>query len=56
MNLPALDRKITGAYMLADPAHKKLKFSQSASGLVVLLPANAPDPIASVLVFETRTH
>jgi len=51
--LPAMQAKVTKAYMLADTSHKALKFSQSASGITVKLPGKAPDPIASVLVLQT---
>lgn len=53
--LPAMDAKISKAYLLADPHHKPLKFTQQAGGIEVKLPAAAPDPIASVLVLETQS-
>ena len=53
--LPAMDARVEKAYLLADPRHKALKVSQSASGITVDLPAAAPDPIASVLVLQTRS-
>ena len=52
---PVMKGKVTKAYMMADPKHAALKVVQSASGgVAVTLPANAPDPIASVLVLETQ--
>jgi alpha-L-fucosidase len=42
---------VTGAYMLADRS-TPLKVSQTGENLTVRLPAQAPDPIASVLVLE----
>jgi alpha-L-fucosidase len=51
--LPAMDAKVRGAYMLADPQRTGLKFSQNANGLTVTLPGTQPDPIASVMVLRT---
>jgi alpha-L-fucosidase len=48
-----MPRKVTGAYLLADSAHKPLKLNQSGGSLDVQLPAKAFDPIATVLVLET---
>ena len=47
-------RPVTGAYLLADTAHKALKVTHSGSSLDVALPAAALDPIATVLVLETK--
>jgi alpha-L-fucosidase len=52
-HLDKLPRKVTYAYLLADPAHTPLKFTQTAGSLDVQLPANPLDPIATVLVLET---
>ncbi len=52
-HLDTLPRKVTGAYLLADPTHKPLKLTPTATGLDIQLPAAAPDPIASVVVLET---
>jgi len=52
--LPAMDVRVNKAYMLADRHRKALKFSQNGSGVTVMLPATAPDPIASVLVLQTQ--
>ncbi|HUB66349.1 MAG TPA: alpha-L-fucosidase [Candidatus Methylacidiphilales bacterium] len=53
----ALDKvpgKITHAYLLADPAHKPVKFTQTGTNSSLHLPAKALDPIATVLVLETK--
>jgi alpha-L-fucosidase len=52
--LPAMQAKVSKAYMLADSKHTPLKVLQNANGVTVTLPATAPDPIASVLVLQTR--
>ena len=52
-HLDKLPRKVTSAYLLADPAHKHLKMKQTADSLDVKLPAKALDPIATVLVLNT---
>jgi alpha-L-fucosidase len=51
--LDKLPRKVTGAYLLADPAHTPLKMTQTGDSLEVQLPAKALDPIATVLVLTT---
>lgn len=48
-----MPRKVTGAYLLADSAHKPLKFTQNGTALDVQLPSKALDPIATVLVLNT---
>ncbi len=48
-----MPRKVIGAYLLADKAHKPLKFTQNGTALDVQLPATALDPIATVLVLNT---
>ena len=48
--LAGLQSKVTGAYLLAD--HKKLKVKQTATGVTLTLPAEAPDKIASVICLE----
>ena len=54
-HLDKMPRKITRAYMLADPAHTALKLLPVGTGVDVMLPPTAPDPIASVLVLETAS-
>jgi alpha-L-fucosidase len=53
LTLPAMDARVSHAYMLTSPGHA-LKVSQNGSGVTVMLPATAPDPIASVLVLQTQ--
>lgn len=53
--LPAMEPRITDAYLLGDPHHKPLKFSQTASGIEVQVPPSAPNAIASVLVLKTQS-
>jgi len=43
---------VTKAYLLADPKHTALPITQKGSDLTVTLPAQAPDPIASVLALD----
>jgi len=52
--LPAMDAQVLTAYMLEDPQHTALKVSQNGRGITVSLPTTAPDPIASVLVLQTK--
>jgi alpha-L-fucosidase len=52
-HLDKMPRKVTGAYLLADEAHKPLKFTQTGDSLDVQLPTKALDPIATVLVLNT---
>ncbi|GAC1418343.1 MAG: hypothetical protein NVSMB62_10020 [Acidobacteriaceae bacterium] len=47
-------RNVTGAYLLADAAHKPLKVTHSGTGIDVALPAAPLDPIATVLVLTTE--
>jgi alpha-L-fucosidase len=51
--LRKLPRQVTGAYLLADSSHTPLKVTRAADGVEVALPAEAPDPTASVLVLKT---
>jgi len=52
--LPAMDARVTRAYMLEDPRQQAIKFTQDANGISVHMPPS-PDPIASVLVLQTRS-
>jgi len=38
---------------MTDPKHD-LKFEQSGATITILVPGNAPDPVASVIVVETK--
>jgi alpha-L-fucosidase len=49
-----VSRTVTGAYLLADPTRKPLKFTATADGIDIALPAQALDPIATVLVLKTK--
>jgi alpha-L-fucosidase len=53
-HLDNLPRKVSSAYLLADPAHAFLKIKPTSDGLDVELPAKALDPIATVLVLKTE--
>jgi alpha-L-fucosidase len=53
-HLDKLPRKVTGAYLLADEAHKPLKLTHKGDSLDVHLPAQALDPIATVLVLNAK--
>ncbi len=52
-HLDELPRKVTRAYLLADPRHKPLKWIQTAGTLNVELPTKTLDPVATVLVLDT---
>ncbi|MCE9544695.1 MAG: alpha-L-fucosidase [Planctomycetia bacterium] len=52
LELPPIANKITGAFLLADPKRQPLQVTQSDSSLFVLLPKDAPDKIASVIVLQ----
>jgi len=52
--IPAVNGKITKAYLLADSRHRKLKVKQTSQGVSITLPAKAPDAIASVVCLEIR--
>ncbi len=49
--LPALPRRVTGARLLAAPS-VSVGVEQSAAGLALTLPAQAPDPVASVVALD----
>ena len=53
-HLDKMPRTVTKAYLLADSAHKPLKFTQNGGAVDITLPSVAPDPIASVVVLETK--
>jgi len=52
-HLGKLPRPVAKAYLLADPSRKPLALQKSGNGLDIVLPAKAPDPVASVVVLET---
>ena len=53
-HLGKLPRKVSGAYLLADPSHTPLKLTQTGDALDIQLPAKSLDPIATVLVLNTN--
>ena len=54
-HLDKLPRDVTGAYLLADPAHKPLKLTKSGASVDIQLPTQPLDPIATVLVLNTTS-
>ncbi len=48
-----LPRNVTGAYLLADKAHKPLKITKVGEGLDIAVPTQPLDPIATVVVLNT---
>jgi alpha-L-fucosidase len=52
-HLDKISRTVTGAHLLADKAKTPLRVTKQGAGLDVELPAQAPDPIATVLVLTT---
>ncbi|VGO14499.1 hypothetical protein PDESU_03061 [Pontiella desulfatans] len=50
--VPAGDRKVARAYLLADEKKASLPIEKTVEGLAISLPDEAPDPIASVIVLE----
>jgi alpha-L-fucosidase len=54
--VPAAGLDVTKAYLLADNARTSLKSERIGEDLSVVLPPEAPDPIASVVVIEHREN
>ncbi|QDS99756.1 alpha-L-fucosidase [Adhaeretor mobilis] len=52
LRLPAVEKSVTKAYLLADPSKTALAFEQSAAGVAITLPATPTDIIASVVCLE----
>jgi len=52
-HLDNVPRQVSGAYLLADSSKKPLKVAQNGKSLDVTLPAEALDPVATVLVLQT---
>jgi len=50
--LPPLDRRITGATLLADPGRMRLPLERRGDGVVITGPAHAPDTTATVVVLS----
>ncbi|MEJ2078950.1 MAG: alpha-L-fucosidase C-terminal domain-containing protein, partial [Acidobacteriota bacterium] len=51
LKVPPVSGSVTKVYLLAHP-DQELQFTQQDEGLAVTVPAQAPDPIASVIVLE----
>lgn len=51
-HVPALSRKVTGAYLLV--GKKAVKFTQTAGGVDLVLPAKGLDPMATVVVLDAK--
>jgi alpha-L-fucosidase len=52
--VPNADHKVSKAYLLADNKQSALPTQQTDAGLIINLPAEAPDAIASVIVIEHK--
>ncbi|SEF90017.1 alpha-L-fucosidase [Bryocella elongata] len=52
-HLEHVPRRVSGAYLLADPKHTPLTIVRSSEGIDIALPPKPPDPIATVLVLDT---
>jgi alpha-L-fucosidase len=48
------DTTPVAAYLLADPQHKALAVKRQEASLRISVPEKGPDPVASVIVLETR--
>jgi len=55
LEVPGLKDQVRKAYLLADKKHARLPLTRSENGVVVAVPANAPDTINSVVVLETKS-
>ena len=53
-HLDRVPRQVSGAYLLADKSHHALKVKHAGEGVDIEVPANAPDPIASVIVLKAK--
>jgi alpha-L-fucosidase len=53
LNVPAFGKTVKKAYLLTSPK-QQLSVNQTSDGISLLVPAQAPDPIATVIVFETN--
>jgi alpha-L-fucosidase len=53
LKIPLLSKSVKRVFLLSDPK-VAIKFTESGDGLSLQLPARAPDPIASVIVVETK--
>jgi alpha-L-fucosidase len=53
-HLDKVPRTVTGAYLLADKTKRALKITEVANGIDIALPNKPLDPIATVLVLDTK--
>jgi hypothetical protein len=51
--VPAWGTSVTKAYLLMSP-QQSLKFTETSDGVIVQLPSQAVDPVATVVVLETK--
>jgi alpha-L-fucosidase len=54
LNVPGYSAHVTRAYLLVDPKGQ-LTTEAGADGLRIRVPATAPDPVATVIVLETKS-
>lgn len=54
-HLERVPRKVTKAYLLADPSHTPLHITRTGTSIEVKLPSSPIDPIATVLVLGTES-
>ena len=54
LNVPGYSANVEHAYLLADP-RTPLTTEADAAGLRIRVPAAAPDPVATVIVLETKS-
>ena len=54
--VPGLTAKVTNAHLLAAANRAALSTTAHAGGVEVAVPAQAPDPVAAVVVLEIETH
>ena len=50
--VPPMTQTIVRAYLLADAAQESLAIRANQDGTIISLPAEAPDPVASVIVMQ----
>jgi alpha-L-fucosidase len=55
LKVPAWGQTIKGVRLMSDPKHI-LKFEQNGATITIHVPGNAPDPVASVIVVETKVN
>jgi hypothetical protein len=53
LNVPGYSAKVTRAYLLADP-NARVTAEAGADGWRIRVPVSAPDPVATVIVLETK--